>query len=119
MPGTIVKRDFSFKYKGGTNFRWLEDFEGFGTTSGISIKKSNNSDTTFTILTTASQAFEGTKCFYFAVDDDKKLRSSNLFRNRMRFPKSGAPVFLEINYKCTQPFDIGVFSGTSSIMYPP
>jgi len=118
-PGTVVNRNFNFKYKAGTKFNWLEDFEGFGTTSGISIKTSNNSDTSFTILdktvTPGADIFEGTKCFYFAVDDVKKVAQFESVSQSYALPKSGQPVYLEINYKCTQPFDIGVFSGTTLI----
>jgi hypothetical protein len=115
-PGTQIKRDFTFKYKTGTVFRWLEDFEGFGTTSGVSIKNSNSTDTSFSILNLVTNptadVFEGTKCMYFALDDNK--RNAKYESNfQYALPKSGAAVYLEINYKCTGPFEVGVYSGTS------
>ncbi len=115
-PGIIANRNFVFHYKTNAIFRWLEDFEGFGTTTGISIKKSNNSDTTFKILdkilTPGVDVYEGTKCFYFAVDDIKQIarfESTALYP----LPKQGQPVYLEMNYKCTQGFDVGVFNGNT------
>lgn len=115
-PGTQINRKFTFKYKTGTVFRWLEDFEGFGTTSGVSIKNSSNTDTSFAILnkvtSPTADVFEGTKCLYFAVDDNKRIAQyeSNF---QYALPKSGASVYLEINYKCTGSFEVGVYSGTT------
>lgn len=116
MPGTIVNRNFLFTYKSATKFHLIEGFEPGPT--GTSIKTSNNSDTSFTILdkvtTPGASVYEGTRSFYFAVDDDKKIgqfESSFLYS----LPKAGAPVYLEINYKCTQAFDVGIYSGSTYI----
>lgn len=111
-PGTTIKRNFEFKYKSSVQFHWLEDFEGFGTITGISIQNSNNTDTTFAISTpTTMGVYEGTKCLYFAVDDDKRVAQ---FESTTAFnlPKSGAPVYLEMNYKCTDALDVGVTNGS-------
>jgi hypothetical protein len=116
-PGILVKRNFTFKYKSATKFHLIEPFEGFGSITGTSIKTSNNSDTTFQILDKATNAsadvFEGNKCMYFAVDNDKKV---GMFETTVAYnlPKGGAPVYLEINYKASQAFDIGVLSGSST-----
>ncbi|MBP7810542.1 MAG: hypothetical protein KA163_14715 [Bacteroidia bacterium] len=111
-PGTQIKRNFTFKYKAGTVFRWLENFESPGTT----IKYSSNSDTSFAILdkdvNPTADVFEGKKCFYFAVDDNKRIAQyESIFQYAL--PKSGASVYLEINYKCTGAFEVGVYSGTT------
>lgn len=112
--GNTFNRNFTFKYKDACKFQWLEDFEGFGTTSGISIIKSTNSDTTYTILNKSinpnADVFEGSKCFYFALDANRQVAQ---FQSTATFslPKGGAPVYLEINYKCNQSFDIGVYNG--------
>ena len=114
-PGTLVKRDLSFRYKTATKFHFVEPFEGFGSVTGTSIKTSGNSDTTFQILDLDDNAsydvFEGKKCMYFAVDNDKKVA---MFETTIPYslPKGGAPVYLEINYKASQPFDVGVLSGS-------
>lgn len=113
VPGSTLKKDFTFNYKNGTVFHWIEDFEGFGTTSGITIAKSSNSDTTFAVLNKVTDpgadVFEGQRCFYFALDANRivgQFQSTATFN----LPKAGAPVYLEMNYKCNQPFDVGVFS---------
>lgn len=113
--GAVVKRNFEFKYKAGAKFRWLEDFEGFGTVTGISIEKSNNTDTSFAILVSSyPEVYEGTKCLYFAADNDKRVAQ---FETTSKFPlpKQGAPVYLEMNYKCTEPFDVGMTNGSTRI----
>jgi hypothetical protein len=111
-PGTIVNRDFTFSYKTTTKFRWLEDFEGYGTTAGISIQKSNNTDTTFAISTpTTMGVYEGTKCLYFATDNDKRVAQFQSVA-QWPLPKGGNPVYLEMNYKCTDAFEVGVYAGT-------
>jgi hypothetical protein len=115
-PGTQVKRNLSFKYKAATKFHLVEPFEGFGSVSGTSIKTSNNSDTTFQILDKAlnpsADVFEGNKCMYFAVDNDRKVA---MFETTVAYtlPKAGAAVYLEINYKASQAFDVGVLSGST------
>ncbi len=115
-PGTQINRNFIFKYKTGTVFRWLEGFEDFGGPTGISIKNSSNTDTSFTILNKVTNptadVFEGTKCLYFAVDDNKRIAQyESIFQYPL--PKSGAAVYLELNYKCTGSFEVGVYSGTT------
>lgn len=116
--GTTAVRNFEFKYKTGVQFDWLENFEGFGTTSGISIQNSINTDTSFAIANSAvppfPNVFEGTKCLYFAVDDNKRVAQ---FESTAKFalPKSGAPVYLEMNYKCSEAFTVGMTNGSSSL----
>lgn len=115
-PGTIVNRNFQFQYKSSAVFRWMENFEGFGTVTGISIQKSNTTDTTFTILNKSTNpsadVYEGNKCLYFAVDDNRRLAQ---FESVAQFPlpKNGATVYLEMDYKCTAGFEIGVYAGSS------
>jgi len=118
--GNTFYPNLIFKYKSAAVFKWVEDFEGFGTTSGITITKTNNSDTTFTILNKVSNpsadVFEGNRCFYFGLDANRAIgvfQSTALYN----LPKGGAPVYLELNYKCTQPFEVGVYSTTGGYTY--
>jgi hypothetical protein len=114
-PTTLVNRNFTFSYKTDTKFRWLENFEGFGTVSGISIQNSNNTDTSFTILNKLTDpnavVYEGNKGMYFAVDNNKRTAQfQSVFQYAL--PKAGQPVYLEMNYKCTAGFEVGVYAGT-------
>jgi hypothetical protein len=115
-PQITFKRSLSFGYKSSTVFQWNENFEGFGTTSGITMKKSINTDTNFTILTKSvsnpnADVFEGAKSFFFTLDDN---RPHGKFETTANYPlpnSGGAPVYLELNFKCNQIMTIGVFSG--------
>lgn len=112
--GITINRNFYFNYKSGTVFHWIENFEGFGSSSGVTITKANDSDTMFAILDKVvnpfADVFEGNKCLYFGLDDTRRnahFNSAALYN----LPKSGAPVYLEINYKCNQPFSVGIYNG--------
>jgi len=114
--GATVNRNFTFKYKDACVFHWIESFEGYGTTTGITIQNSINTDTTYQILNKSTDptadVFEGSKCFYIALDNNHPIgqyQSTALFT----LPKAGAPVYLEMNYKCNQPFDVGVYNGSN------
>jgi hypothetical protein len=117
-PGTVCNRNFTFQYKSSTKFKWIEDFEGWGTTSGISIKTSNNSDTDFVVLDKnvdpQADVFEDKKCFYFALAGDRRIGQYESI-SQFVLPKNGATVYLELDYKCTAPFEVGVYSGTQYI----
>lgn len=117
--GSTIHQNFTFSYKPSVKFHWIEDFEGWGTTSGVSIKTAINSDTIFTILNKisnpAADVFEGTKCFYFGLDDTRRLAHFESV-GTYTLPKGGAPVYLEVNYKCSQPFSVGLYSGLNT--YP-
>lgn len=115
--GSTINKNLVFNYKSSTKFHWIEDFEGFGSTSGVTIQTAINSDTTFAILNKISNpnadVFEGSKCFYFGLDDNRRLAHFQSV-NTYNLPKGGAPVYLEINFKCSQPFSVGLYSGLNT-----
>ncbi len=104
-------RNLTFKYKTGAVFHWLEDFENFGNIGGITFTKSNISDTGFAILNNDPNVFQGSKCMYWALDGSNRLaqfQSNSMYS----LPSGGAPVYLELNYKCDAPFEVGVYNGS-------
>ncbi|MCX7728314.1 MAG: hypothetical protein N2203_02475 [Bacteroidia bacterium] len=108
----VLYRPLAFQYKSGINFKWVEDFESFGGTGGITIIKGTGSDTNVVILDKSinSQAdvFEGNKCMMISVDNSHSyayLISANTYT--LSYDAS----WLEINYKCNQTFEIGLYSG--------
>ena len=108
----IIYRPLSFQYKAGIQFKWLEDFENFGGIGGITIVKGTASDTNLVVLdksnNPSADVFEGNKCMLIAVDNNKPyayLQSANTYT------LSYDATYLELNYKCNQTFEIGLFSG--------
>lgn len=108
----IIFRPLSFQYKTGIHFKWLEDFENFGGIGGITIIKGTGSDTNLIIIdksnNPSADVFEGNKCMLIAVDNNKPyayVQSANTYT------LSYDATYLEINYKCNQTFEIGLFSG--------
>lgn len=113
-PYATINHSFNFRYKSGAVFRWIEDFEGYGQSKGISMQMSSNSDGNFTVLdkstNPSADVFEGNQCMHFSLDNDHKYMQFESIGN-YPLPANGEPVYIEINYKCTQPFDVGVFNG--------
>ncbi len=109
--GDVVNRDLNFSYKPNAVFHWNEDFEGFGTITGITMKMSGNADTSFSVVSNDPNVFEGTKCILmsgFSGTSVDQIESNSQFT----LPLSGAVVYLELNYKCNQDFEVGVVAGT-------
>lgn len=114
--GETIEKKLVFTYKASTNIRFFESFEGFGTTSGISMKRSFNSDTTFSILSGNGAAFEGTRCLNIVVDNTRKLANIETINSNFALPLNSEYVYLEIDYKCNQAFDVGVYKNGSYII---
>ncbi|GAB4207537.1 MAG: hypothetical protein Fur0023_18390 [Bacteroidia bacterium] len=109
----IIYRPLSFQYKSGINFKWVEDFENFGGIGGITIIKGIGSDTNVNILdkgvNPAADVFEGNKCMLIAVDD---YRPNAYLISANTYTLSYDATWLELNYKCNQTFEIGLYSGS-------
>lgn len=109
----IIYRPLSFQYKSGINFKWVEDFENFGGIGGITIIKGIGSDTNVNILdkgvNPAADVFEGNKCMLIAVDS---YRPNAYLISANTYTLSYDATWLELNYKCNQTFEIGLYSGS-------
>lgn len=114
--GEVIEKKLQFTYKASTNIRFFESFEGFGSTTGISMKKSFNSDTTFSILSGNNAAFEGSRCLNITVDGTRRFANIETINSNFALPFNSEYVFLELNYKCNQPFDVGVYKNGSYII---
>lgn len=114
--GTLVEKKLVFKYKPDTKIRFFESFEGFGTTTGISFKRTFNSDTMFTILSGNNAAFEGSRCLSLTVDNARSYASIETISSSFPLPRNSEFVYLELNYKCNQPFEVGLFKNGNYIL---
>ncbi len=88
-------------YRTGTKFYFNEDFEAGNLFSQI------GGDTNMIRINMFEEIFEGNYSGAIYLDKDRPVyegRSSSSYN----FP-DGQPVYLEMNYKCEQPFEIGLY----------
>lgn len=104
--GKNINKSIVFKYKPNAKFHLTEGFDGG--TGGINFQKSINSDTNFTILNN-HESMQG-PYMYFSMDNTRQVAQ---FQSTTTYslPLNGAPVYAEINFKCNQDFELGVYSG--------
>lgn len=81
-------------YKSTTTFAYLEDFE----VNNLSLKKTQQSDSTIQEVTDPALVFEGTKSM-IGYTDPTRFRFECMTVDSFALPQAGAPVFLEFNYK--------------------
>lgn len=91
-------------YRASTQFTWLEDFEG----QGFSLRSSPSSDTTIGRTENPADVFEGARSMYIAVDARAPYFQAEGIQ-AFSPPSVGLlPVFLEMNYRNSQAFEIGL-----------
>ncbi|MFM8492848.1 MAG: hypothetical protein ACKOA7_03850 [Bacteroidota bacterium] len=91
-------------YRTSTQFTWMEDFEG----QGFSLRTSPSSDTNIGRADNPAEVFEGARSMYIAVDSRAPYFQAEGIQT---FSPPGVglfPVFLELNYRNTQAFEIGL-----------
>src|SRR5690606_21991513 len=99
MPGKVIQFDASTAYVNGArlafhaNFDLGNPFERFG------------GDTALTMTQDPEYVHEGTGSGYIYLDGPFKY-SENVSLDPFR-PSLSGPVYLEVNYKCNIPFQIG------------
>lgn len=107
--GSTISRPFTFKYNPNVTFVWQENFDnpiGFSL-----IKSANNSDTTFKIAS-AVDSFEGKSAELGLTGTsyrEARLESAVSYT----LPKGNSNVYLELDYKCTEDFEVGVTDGVN------
>jgi hypothetical protein len=102
--GKTVNRPLTFKYNPNVKFAWVEDFDN---PIGYSLIKTNypiKSDTMFKAAVEADN-FEGRSIEIGLTSGLIAQFESSVFHY---LPKGNANVFLELNYKGNQEFEIGV-----------
>lgn len=108
--GTTINLSPTTTYKSTTSFDLLEDFEG---ASYFSI--TTNSDTTLQTTTNVADVFEMTYSGIAYADQTRPFFECASIPLTSVLPHGGAPVFLEMNYKCNYQFTVSVIaSGASS-----
>ena len=99
-PGQITTITPTVTYRSSATFEWREDFESAGHTF-------NDTLTAAGIVQVTDEVFEGNKSGHIHLNTDTfacEVRSNPV----LNVPTNGNPVFLEMNYKCTHSFNIGI-----------
>lgn len=100
-------------YYNTASFAWMEDFEG----SSISLVKTSQSDTSIykTSPLNNPEAYLSEFSSFSGVvtltPDKKNFKVASF--NAFILPGSGSPVMLELDYKCSHSFGVGMFASVS------
>ncbi|MCE3259052.1 MAG: hypothetical protein K0S12_693 [Bacteroidetes bacterium] len=102
QSGLTIERPFVFKYNSNVNFIWQENFDN---PVGFSLVQAPGSNTTFT-LASPSDSFEGKSAVLeqTVTNGTARLQSSISYT----LPQGNPNVYLEINYKATSDFEVGL-----------
>ena len=98
VKDSIVNINPNFEYVSNANFE-IENFEGVGTNIDTTIK----SDIDFEIET------EGGNKYAHAILDDDNLIFEVATEEFENLPQVGAPVYIELDYKCNHDFMVGTY----------
>lgn len=97
-----------FEYLSGINFKYTEDFDGGG--PGISF--SGVGSTTCTTISDPNKVYGSVgKSLLMTMDDANPIGEIRSTSSIYGLPAGGSPVYLELNYKSNQPFQVGVIGG--------
>lgn len=90
-------------YKDDVVFEWMEDFES----SSLSIKSTSNSDTVIERVT--DEVFEGAWSGKISLDSIRSFYEGTT-KNDFLNPGTNSTIFLELNYKNNNIFNVGIYS---------
>ncbi|MEO6302706.1 MAG: hypothetical protein ABIP51_06005, partial [Bacteroidia bacterium] len=99
-----INRPLTFHYNPNTKFEWVEGFDG----NGVSLIKSSNSDTTWKPALPID-CFEGNSAeMGLGAGASKIMVESSA---PLTIPLNNPNVYLELNYKSNQVFEVGILNG--------
>lgn len=106
IPGGEITVNPSFEYFSSTICKWCEDFEG----SGFSLSKGGSSDTSMyqTPYAGDNTVFEGTGSGVVYLDNTKN-NFEMISSTEYQLPKTGNPVYLELDYKIEDRMTVGMY----------
>ena len=86
-----------------------EDYEGSG------VKYFSVGDSSTVVISDINKVFGGIGYSVFMSMSNSKPTSQIKTSTSMSLPVGGTPIYLELNYKCNQPFEVGVIAGTTEV----
>ena len=100
---SVTKVNPSVSYYEGASFSWMEDFES----GGVSLEKTNRSDTTLVKTSDKQYVFEGNYSgAVFMKTNDTLFECATI--NTYSLPTLGGKCFLEMNYRINNKVTIGL-----------
>ena len=100
-----------FEYLTGAVFptQGCEDYENPG------VKYQSVGDSSTVVIADVNKVFGGIGHSLFMSMSDLKPTSQIKTSSSMSLPVGGTPIYLELNYKCNQPFEVGVIAGATEV----
>jgi hypothetical protein len=86
-----------------------EDYENPG------VKYQSVGDSSTLVIEDINKVFSGIGHSLFMSMSDLKPTAQIKSSSPMTLPVGGAPIYLELNYKCNQPFEVGVIAGATEV----
>lgn len=99
-----------FEYLTGAVFptQGCEDYDSPG------IKYFSVGDSAAPVIHDLDKVFSGTGSLFMSMSNSKPT-SQIKTSTSMSLPVGGTPIYLELNYKCNQPFEVGVIAGSTEV----
>jgi len=109
--GKTIERDFTFNYNNTCTFKWLENFDNQGQSL---IKSSNSAASTVSLqLISGSESIDG-KFLELTIKSGGNYAQIETY-NSYELPLGNSNVYLELNYKCNNPFAIGLIGDNTQV----
>lgn len=105
--GKTIERPFHFNYNQYTKFKWIEDFDANATT----IINSPISNVAYSIAAPAD-SYEGKSLQLEIAPNSSAIIAQVESSGTYALPVGSSDVYLELDYKCNQPFEVGLFGGS-------
>ena len=101
IQDSIIIIDTSVKYVENTNFL-IEDFEN----SGTIFEPTSNSDTSYFLISDTSMEENSLGAYLSLTQHTFEIATGEIDT----LPRTGVPVYIELNYNCNTAFSVGVFA---------
>jgi hypothetical protein len=109
--GSVTNMQPVVTYFSGTTFAWLENFDNTGTTMS-----SGPLPTDTIVVQQSNVVFEGTQSGAIVLDGNKSVFFGTS-ATAYNLPAGEQNSWLELNYKCNNPFTVGIMT-TSNLTFP-
>lgn len=117
LKGQLIngKQTLFTYYSDKVQFVWAENFED----ANLAFDTAKNSKTDFILTENPGETFEGLHSGKVILNKDR-----NIFEvwssEAVSLPRNGSPVFLEMNYRCTNSFTVGIIAlGATDLIQSP